>query len=67
MEGGVGSQDLGAPNRTDAIWLYGGSKEAITETVVNSRAGVMPHFDERLSDAEIKMLSVYVHSLGGGQ
>ena len=66
-EGGVGLQELGAPNLADAIWLYGGSKADITEMVMNSRAGVMPYFEDRLTDAQIKMLAVYVHSLGGGQ
>ncbi|MFZ0694982.1 MAG: cytochrome C oxidase Cbb3, partial [Alphaproteobacteria bacterium] len=29
--------------------------------------GVMPAWVDRLPDATIKMLAVYVHSLGGGQ
>lgn len=66
-EEGKGNPELGAPNLTDRIWLYGGSKEAILQTVRNSRAGVMPFWEGRLSPETIKQLAVYVHSLGGGQ
>ena len=31
------------------------------------RQGVMPAWESRLGDEAIKMLAVYVHSLGGGQ
>lgn len=64
---GKGNMELGAPNLTDRIWLYGGSREAVTHTITSSRAGVMPAWEGRLSDDTIKQLAVYVHSLGGGQ
>ncbi len=66
-EEGKGNPELGAPNLTDRIWLYGGSKNAILQSVRNSRAGVMPFWQGRLSPETIKQLAVYVHSLGGGQ
>lgn len=66
-EDGKGNTELGAPNLTDRIWLYGGSREAIALTIRNSRAGVMPAWEGRLSPETIKQLAVYVHSLGGGQ
>jgi cytochrome c oxidase cbb3-type subunit 3 len=66
-EDGKGNTELGAPNLTDQIWLYGGSKNAILQSVQNSRAGVMPSWHGRLSPETIKQLAVYVHSLGGGQ
>jgi len=62
-----GNQELGAPNLTDKIWLYGGKKEDILYTINYSRAGVMPYWKERLSDEKIKQLTLYVHSLGGGE
>ncbi len=65
--GGVGSQELGAPNLTDAVWLYGGSKAEILQTVSYGRGGVMPTWAGKLSPATIKMLTVYVHALGGGE
>lgn len=66
-EDGTGNPELGAPNLTTGIWLYGGSRQDIIAQVSNPRHGVMPAWSGRLSDAEIKQLTVYVHSLGGGQ
>lgn len=66
-ETGAGDRDQGAPNLTDAIWLFGGSEAAITQTVMNSRYGVMPNWNTRLSEADIRAVSVYVHQLGGGE
>jgi cytochrome c oxidase cbb3-type subunit III len=64
---GKGDRDLGAPNLTDAIWLYGGDKDAITYQIVNARAGVMPNWNTRLSEADIRSVAIYVHGLGGGE
>lgn len=66
-EAGLGVQELGAPNIADAIWLYGGSREAITQTVNYARFGVMPGWTTRLSEDEIRAVALYVHSRGGGQ
>ena len=66
-EGGVGNQELGAPNLTDAIWLYGGDRETIHSSVHGGRGGVMPAWVNRLDLATIKQLAVFVHSLGGGE
>jgi len=62
-----GNREFGAPNLTDAIWLYGGDREALTATITNARYGVMPAWGEKLDPATINMLSAYVHSLGGGE
>lgn len=62
-----GNRDLGAPKLTDAIWLYGGDRDAITYTIVNARNGVMPPWAPRLSEDEIRSVAAYVHSLGGGE
>ena len=64
---GAGDQAQGAPDLTDAIWLYGGERADLNETLVDGRDGVMPHWTERLTDAQITALAVYVHSLGGGE
>jgi cytochrome c oxidase cbb3-type subunit 3 len=66
-EEGKGDRELGAPNLTDAIWLYGGDRESIAYQVVNARAGVMPNWNTRLSEADIRSVAVYVHGLGGGE
>ncbi|MBO6559167.1 MAG: cytochrome-c oxidase, cbb3-type subunit III [Nisaea sp.] len=66
-ENGGGMRELGAPRLSDSIWLYGGDREALRETVTNARYGVMPAWTGRLDEATIKQLAVYVHSLGGGE
>lgn len=67
LEDGTGDVFSGAPNLTDAIWLYGGDKETVTESVVNARFGVMPSWQNRLSEAEVRAVSIFVHSRGGGE
>ncbi len=62
-----GNTKIGAPRLNDKIWLYGGDKESIIYTIYNARAGVMPYWSHRLDDVSIKQLSLYVHSLGGGE
>ncbi|MEM9619702.1 MAG: cytochrome-c oxidase, cbb3-type subunit III [Pseudomonadota bacterium] len=64
---GRGDQAQGAPNLADAIWLYGGDRVSIQETIYQGRGGVMPPWTDRLSDEQIKALAIYVHSLGGGE
>ena len=64
---GEGSRTVGAPRLNDAIWLYGGSRDALTQTVTNARYGVMPSWGNRLDPVTVKMLATYVHSLGGGE
>jgi len=64
---GKGNPELGAPNLTDAIWLYGSTKGEIMAQIAGPKHGVMPAWVGRLDDVTIKMLAVYVHSLGGGK
>jgi cytochrome c oxidase cbb3-type subunit 3 len=68
-EAGEGMIEMGAPNLTDSIWLYGGDPDSIRHTIVYSRYGIMPSFslNNRLRDEEIRKVAVYVHSLGGGE
>lgn len=66
-DNGLGNRDLGAPNLTDAIWLYGGDMESLEETVRYARFGVMPPWGSRLTEAEVKAVTAYVHQLGGGE
>jgi cytochrome c oxidase cbb3-type subunit III len=64
---GKGKRDLGTPNLTDPIWLYGADRQTIIDGLQNGRGGVMPAWAGRLDDATIKALTVYVHALGGGE
>lgn len=72
-----GRQEIGAPNLTDKIWLWanvpGAEKAedklaAIRSTIAAGVSkGVMPAWGERLSPEQVKVLTVYVHQLGGGK
>jgi cytochrome c oxidase cbb3-type subunit 3 len=72
-----GRKDIGAPNLTDNIWLWANVPAADTaegkvsaiRNVISSglNKGVMPAWAGRLSTEQIKVLTVYVHELGGGQ
>jgi cytochrome c oxidase cbb3-type subunit III len=64
---GEGGREFGAPRLTDAIWLFGGDRKALTQTITNARYGVMPAWGSRLDPVTVKMLATYVHSLGGGE
>jgi cytochrome c oxidase cbb3-type subunit III len=66
-ENGKGNQELGAPDLTDKIWLYGSDEATVIETITNGRSGVMPAWVGRLDPSTIKALAVYVHTLGGGK
>ncbi len=72
-----GRQVIGAPNLTDKIWLWADvpgaatpqKKLAAVETVIKNglNKGVMPAWGQRLKPEQIKVLTVYVHELGGGK
>jgi cytochrome c oxidase cbb3-type subunit 3 len=64
---GKGNRELGAPDLTDGIWLFGPDEATIIDIITNSRSGVMPAWAGRLDPVTIKALAYYVHSLGGGE
>jgi len=64
---GEGIRDFGAPRLNDAVWLYGGTLALIAQQIATPTHGVMPAWEGRLDDATIKMLAIYVHTLGGGE
>ena len=65
-ENGKGDPEQGAPNLTDAIWFYGNKQADIVIQISSPRHGVMPAWGDRLGEASVKQLAVYIHSLGGG-
>ena len=54
---------MGAPNLADNVWLYGGSKRAVEESIRNGRAGVMPPWKDILGEEKIHVISAYIYSL----
>ena len=64
---GKGNREFGGPNLSDAVWLYGSSTEEIAAQIRAPRQGAMPAWGARLGDVSVKELTVFVHSLGGGE
>ncbi len=61
---GRGDPAIGAPNLTDAIWLYGsGSRSDIVDTLEHGRAGVCPAWSGKLPPIAIRELALYVYML----
>jgi cytochrome c oxidase cbb3-type subunit III len=63
---GKGNIEMGAPNLTTKIWLYGSDLKDLTTTIADARNSTMPAWGKRLDPVTIKSLALYVHSLGGG-
>ena len=62
-EDGKGMISAGAPNLTDNIWLYGGDRETVRNTLRYGRAGVMPEWETKLGNERIMLVVSYVYSL----
>jgi len=58
-----GNHEAGAPDLTDAFWIYGGDAQSITTTVWGGRQGHMPTWESRLSDVDRKILALYIVDL----
>lgn len=63
---GKGNQQIGAPNLSNDIWLYGGSQKTIIETITHGRNGRMPPHREFLGKAKVHLLAAYVYGLSAG-
>src|SRR6516164_7673659 len=59
-EDAKGNPELGAPNLTDKFWIYGGNLEGIDTTVWGGRQGLMPTWENRLSEVDRKILTLYL-------
>jgi cytochrome c oxidase cbb3-type subunit 3 len=60
--GGLAGGAMG-PSLRDTTWKYGGSDSLIYHTIHDGRPMGMPAWGGALSDAEIKALITYIHSL----
>ncbi|MGR4990370.1 cytochrome-c oxidase, cbb3-type subunit III [Vibrio rotiferianus] len=60
---GKGNPAVGAPDLTDQYWLFGDSRAAVTETVMNGRSGVMPAWKDILGEDKVQLVAAYVWSL----
>ncbi len=57
-----GIQDLGAPNLTDDAWVYGGDDATMFKTIYDGRQGWMPAWEDRLTEADRMMLTLYIQN-----
>jgi cytochrome c oxidase cbb3-type subunit 3 len=64
---GKGNQQMGAPNLTDNVWLYGGSPLMLQQTIRNGRSGQMPAWVDRLGAERVHLLAAYVYSLSNSE
>ncbi|MFT4178409.1 MAG: cytochrome-c oxidase, cbb3-type subunit III [Thermomonas sp.] len=61
-----GNQTLGAPDLTDAYWMYGDSRESLRATINNGRHGTMPAHRALLGETRARLVAAYVWSLSHG-
>ena len=57
---GEGNVLFGAPSLRDDDWLYGGDRASVLASITAGRAGVMPAFNDRLIDAQIRLLVAWL-------
>jgi len=58
----------GFPNLMDAHWNWGGTPDAILETITDGRVGMMPPMAEAVGSADdVRAVANYVMSLSGGK
>ena len=53
--------EFGAPDLTDNVWLYGGSRRAVEETVRHGRNGVMPAWKDILGEDKVHVISSFIY------
>ena len=73
---GTGMQSQGAPNLTNNIWSvakvpaaedYAARLEMVKKVIHGGVVREMPAWQGRLTEDQIRLLTVYVHQFGGGQ
>jgi cytochrome c oxidase cbb3-type subunit III len=60
---GKGNAAMGAPDLTDSVWLHGGSEALVIQTITKGRVDQMPAHKDKLTAAQIHLLTAYVYSL----
>jgi cytochrome c oxidase cbb3-type subunit 3 len=59
----LGNPDYGAPALTGPVWVYGGTREQLRQSVREGRHGLCPAWALKLSPASVRELAVYLHGL----
>jgi cytochrome c oxidase cbb3-type subunit 3 len=63
----LGNHAVGAPDLTDADWLYGGDAQTILASILDGRNGVMPPLGGALGHNAVNEVAAYVVSVSGTQ
>jgi cytochrome c oxidase cbb3-type subunit III len=63
---GKGNQMIGAPNLTDGIWLHGAGEKQIMNMINLGKTNQMPAQKDKLTEAQIHVLTAYVWGLSNG-
>ena len=58
-----GNQETGVPDLTDDVWLYGGDKSLIANSITQGLYGEMPAFETRLTRPELLAVATYIKQL----
>lgn len=66
-EDGRGDPAVGAPDLMDDSWLTGSDRASLIRTVSQGRQGHMPHWEDRLTEIDRKILAIYVTEIAGGR
>jgi cytochrome c oxidase cbb3-type subunit 3 len=61
-ESAQGDPSIGAPSLMPHAWLFGGSREALIDTISYGRAGICPAWVGQLSPVTIRSIAIYLHS-----
>ena len=64
---GQGNREFGAPRLAARTHLRVSDRESVVRQITSPVMGVMPNWNTRLDEATIKSVTLYVHSLGGGE
>ena len=63
----LGNHTIGAPDLTDADWLYGGDSATVLASILEGRKGAMPPLADVLGHAGVSDVAAYVVSRSGTQ
>jgi cytochrome c oxidase cbb3-type subunit III len=58
-----GNVVIGAPDLTDAVWMYGGTREAVRHSILFGRSGNMPAHRDLLNENDIRVVAAWVYGL----
>ena len=61
---GQGDASRGIPNLADRVWIHGGDPQQVYDSIDQGRQGQMPAWGQRLSQTDIRILTLYLLDRG---